>query len=70
MGIWTLRAKPKESKLHIIIPTTRCITELNYVLTMQSHWEFTTHRVAEKDHQAIQRFPLVDKDQNRPRQRR
>ena len=46
MGIWTLTVKPEES--------TRCITDLNYVLTMQCHRDYATHHVAEKDHQATQ----------------
>ena len=49
MGIWTPRAKPEESKF-TYTPTTRCITNLNYVLMMQGHWDCATHRVAEKDH--------------------
>ena len=72
MGIWTPRAKPEESKF-TYTPTTRCITDLNYVLTMQGHWDCATHRVAETDHHVacrLQRFPLVDKDQNGLRRRR
>ena len=55
MGIWILRVKPKESKFTYAL-TTRCTTDLNYVLTMQGHRDCATHRVTEKDH----------KDQNGP----
>ena len=61
--------KPKESKF-TYTPTMRYITDLNYVLTMQGHWDCTTHHMAEKDHHVacrLQRFQLVDKDQNGPR---
>ena len=59
MGIWILRVKPKESKFTYAL-TTRCTTDLNYVLTMQGHRDCATHRVTEKDH----------KDQNGPQRRR
>ena len=53
--------------------TTRCITDLNYVLMMQGHRDCVTHRMAEKVHHVVcrlQKFPLVDKDQNEPQRRR
>ena len=53
MGIWTPRAKPEVSKF-TYTPTTRCITDLNYVLTMQGHRDCVTHCLAEKDHQATE----------------
>ena len=28
--------------------------DINYVLTMQGHQDYATHRVAEKDHQATE----------------
>ena len=57
MGIWTLRAKPMESKF-TYTPTMMCITDLNYVLTMQDHWDCAIHCVAEKDHQATEVFTI------------
>ena len=33
-------------------PTTRCITDLNYLLMIQGHRDCATHRVAEKDYRA------------------
>ena len=50
------------------MPTTMCITDLNYVSMSQGHWDYTIHRLVEEDNQ-VQRFPLVDKDQNGLQQR-
>ena len=47
VGIWTLTAKPEEFKFTYTL-TTRCITDLKYVLSMQGHQDCTTHHVAEK----------------------
>ena len=42
-----------------------CITDINYVLMSQGHWDCIIHCMVEKDNQ-VQWFSLVDKDQNGP----
>ena len=54
MRIWTPRTKPGESNFTYTL-TTRCITDLNYVLMILGHWDCTTsYCMAEKDYQATE----------------